>query len=287
MSCCCDGPGKSSPPPEVRTEEDLVAWVEASRGAEGRVDHLLSLLRESHPVYDGRGTAAVVRMRGWLLVALGEEELAGEALTDEALPFLVEELESGHDAYLTAAAAAALRRCAPRQEWVAPLLAALLYIRYRDDSVTLQTYGGYGVPGERTTAVFEVLKTLEALGPEGREALPRLRELEREVSPATPWFDALKRTLRSLAEDPGASKSCCGGRLREPSSPPKNGLRVEPRDLATPVDLELEDQDGVALRIGDFFSPQRRQIDLDLGAFSDLGDWADIAFRLFDDAVDG
>ena len=65
----------------------------------------LELLDERHAIYRGVSTPAVTRMRGALLLALGHR-----ALPTTALPFVLEELESAHDAWLTAIAAHVLRK---------------------------------------------------------------------------------------------------------------------------------------------------------------------------------
>ena len=51
-----------------------------------------------------RGAAAIVRMRGWVLLAM-----ARAGVSDAALVFVLEELDTGIDPYLVAAAARALR----------------------------------------------------------------------------------------------------------------------------------------------------------------------------------
>jgi len=53
---------------------------------------LTSLLRESHAIYDQRSTAAIVRMRGWILLALAQVGLPADAVI-----FALEELDTGHD----------------------------------------------------------------------------------------------------------------------------------------------------------------------------------------------
>src|SRR6201988_5466868 len=67
-------------------------------------EQLLDLLYEDNPLYDQRGATTVVRMRGWVMLTL-----ARTSLTDDALPFVIEDLDTGVDAYLVAAAAAAVR----------------------------------------------------------------------------------------------------------------------------------------------------------------------------------
>src|SRR4029450_2155242 len=100
----------------------------------------LALLDERHAVYQGAGAPAVIRMRGALLLALGHR-----ALPTKALPFVIEELESAHDAWLTAVAAHVLRKDPePSPSFAEPLLSAVLYIRHRDLVVRLANYGGHG-----------------------------------------------------------------------------------------------------------------------------------------------
>ena len=92
-------------PDEVVTESDLMRVIEAGREDSAFTQTLLTLLDERHRVYHGVSTPGVVRMRGSLLLAL-----AHRALPVTALPFVLEELESAHDAWLTAVAARILRR---------------------------------------------------------------------------------------------------------------------------------------------------------------------------------
>ena len=85
-------------------ESQFAALVDALSADPARRDQLTELLREDHALYDERGAATIVRMRGWVLVALARAELS-----DTALVFVLEELDTGVDAYLVAAAARALR----------------------------------------------------------------------------------------------------------------------------------------------------------------------------------
>jgi len=64
----------------ARSEPEFAALIEALCADPARRDQLSELLRESHPVYDGRGTAAIVRMRGWVLLALARGEVPDAAL---------------------------------------------------------------------------------------------------------------------------------------------------------------------------------------------------------------
>src|SRR5882757_11376754 len=101
----------------AQSEPQFAALVDALTVDPSRSGQLTDLLREDHPIYDQRGAAAIVRMRGWLLVAL-----ARAGVSDAALIFVLEELDTGADAYLVAAAARALRSCPNPIESLAPFV---------------------------------------------------------------------------------------------------------------------------------------------------------------------
>ena len=117
-------------------EEDIAALVDSVKRAPHRRGVLVELLSERDPVYAGRGTNATTRMRGYVLAAF---ESVG--LPDPALPYVIEELESGRNAYLVAAAAKAVRGLdAPVRAIVPFLLRAIDNMRDVDDAVTFETY---------------------------------------------------------------------------------------------------------------------------------------------------
>src|SRR5215208_4220084 len=161
---------------EQDTREARVADMvdEARQDPRGR-DRLVALLPERSPLYAGRGANAVVRMRGYLIAAF--EQLG---LPDEALPYVLEELQTGRDAYLVAAAARALRGRDPTGDAVPFLLRALENIRYADDAVSFAGYRPRWPAPDRTTATEELLETLAWLGEHARPALPALAALGEE-----------------------------------------------------------------------------------------------------------
>lgn len=217
----------------IQTESDLQELC--AKGAP--VEILLLLLQEQHPLYRGVGAAAVVRMRGLLLLGLGR----CESLPAAALPFLIEELESAHEPYLTAAAAHVLRTTASEKppRLVPALLAALRLIRHRDNPVDLGSAGG-----EHTTAVREVLQTLAHLAGQARPALPDLHALRGQ-----PLDDVTHRLLMSAisrlesAKTTPPPRSCCDA---VPDSP-------APVVAGSVMSVLLEDQDGASLRFQDLF----------------------------------
>jgi protein SCO1/2 len=154
-------------------EAQFAALVDGLAADPSRREQLTELLRESHPAYAERGAAAVVRMRGWVLLAV-----ARAGVSDAALIFLLEELDAGVDPYLVAAAARALRSWPrPTESLAAFVMRALSNIRYRDEPVSFEAYGEYAMSAAGTSPVRELLATLNWLGPLARGVLPELRML--------------------------------------------------------------------------------------------------------------
>ena len=136
---------------------DAEAVATIDRVADGRDPAgLLVLLAEDHPIYNQRGSAVVSRLRGWVLLAL---ERTG--VTEDALPFVLEELESGLDPYAVAAAARALRAYAAPSETFSPfLLQAFTNMTGRDEPLSFEAYDDYAVGSGATSPIREILKTL-------------------------------------------------------------------------------------------------------------------------------
>lgn len=165
---------------EPRTPAELFALAGAGRGDPLVAPLFLQLFDERHHVYAGVDSLTVARMRAELLAAV-----AHHSLSTQALPFVLEELESASDPRLTALAAAALRRHPePGRRFVQPLLDALSFIDGHDDVVELGSLRRANDP-ERTTAATEVLRTLGWLVSSGHFPLTELQQLvERRLEPA-------------------------------------------------------------------------------------------------------
>jgi protein SCO1/2 len=157
------------------SEQEFAEFVDcASREMKGQL--LVELLPERIPVYRGRSANIVNRMRGYLLAAF-----EGAGLPEEALPYVFEELESGREAYVVAAAARALRGRDSRSSDAVPfLLKAIENIKYADDAVSFDSYRPSWPLSGRTTALQEIAATLAWLGSEASSALPALRSLLEE-----------------------------------------------------------------------------------------------------------
>ena len=145
------------------SSQPFEALVDACVSDPKRHAELIALLQEDHPLYDQRGTATIARMRGWILLAL-----ARTGITDASLLFVLEELDTGKDAYLVAAAARALRSYAHPCEAFAPyVMRALTNVRH-DEPVSFDSYDAYAISSKDSSAVSELLATLEWLGPRAR-----------------------------------------------------------------------------------------------------------------------
>jgi protein SCO1/2 len=192
------------------SELDFAALVDEIAGDASRADELVDFLREDHPVYCERGTSTTVRMRGWVLLAL-----ARVGISDAALLFVLEELDSGSDPYLVAAAACALRSYRkPRAAFAPIVMGAIVNFRYRDDPVCLDAYGEYARSESGTSPVRELTETLAWLGPYSRGVLNEL-EAVRLSEPDLPkrFVSHLNTALLAIRNVPdeveSIAKACC------------------------------------------------------------------------------
>ena len=234
--------------PAVRTEADLAGIVERGRGDSAFTATFLELLDERHDIYRGVATPAVTRMRGALLLALGHR-----ALPTAALPFVLEELESAHDAWLTAVAAHVLRKYPePAASFAAPLLSALLYIQHRDEIVRLANCGGLAPEGETTTAMSEIMQTIGWLASAGAACVPRLEDLlAQNPGPATSAIAAKAiESIRAAGSVAATAHSCCCG---EKTTALASGSATRTGPAADISALRLQDHTGAELTFADAF----------------------------------
>jgi len=221
--------------------------VGEAAGDPDRHGQLLELLREEHPFYNDRGTASTVRMRGWILATL-----ARIGLPDDALLFVLEELDTGVDPYLVAAAARALRSYpAPRAAFAPLVMGALANIRYRDERVSFESYGAYAVGLNGTTPVAELLATLTWLGPHARAILPDLEALRHGGGVARKYAAQLDAAVAAIAAGDLSGEECCtlprglGAMLSWP-------LGTRRSDDAV-AQIVLEDHDGNEIAFDELF----------------------------------
>jgi protein SCO1/2 len=234
------------------SESQFAALVDALATDPGRREQLIELLREDHPLYNERGAAATVRMRGWVLLAL-----ARVGVSDAALLFVLEELDTGADAYLVAAAACALRSYPRPTEGFAPfVMRAITNIRYRDEPVAFEHYGAYAVSSPGTSPVRELLVTLVWLGPYARGVLPEVESLRAQPGGLSKkLLIEVDRAVEAMRQhdqvgEPGADMCCTlpGGlgnmlswalRFRRSCEPIKQTV--------------FEDHEGVSITFQEFF----------------------------------
>jgi protein SCO1 len=139
-----------------------VAELARTGGSDAR-RALIDLCEERHPAYEDQPASAVNRMRGWVLESLCRVG----PLPDEALPFVLEELENAQDPYLIAVAASCLRTYPqPLPSFCDALSRASGNARGMEAPVMLGVYGGIGPGGGGgTSPMRELAATIEWMGP--------------------------------------------------------------------------------------------------------------------------
>jgi protein SCO1 len=234
------------------SEIEFESLVDSIVNDPARHNQLSELLREDHELYDQRGAATTVRMRGWILIALSRV-----GVSDEALIFVLEELDTGADPYLVAAAARALRSYPKPSGALAPfVMRAFRNIRYRDDPVSFGGYGEFVSESDGTTPVQELLVTLMWLGVHAKNVLPDLESLRAEPSGLSKkLLVEVDRTIEVIrGTDEPYTDSCC----TLPS-----GLRntfswaLGSRSRSEPIESTVfEDQNNEVITFGEFFKGQ-------------------------------
>jgi protein SCO1 len=207
---------------------------------------LLALLHEANPLYDQRGAATVVRMRGWVMLTL-----ARTTLPDAALPFILEDLDTGVDPYLVAAAASALRSYPTPTAAFAPFVVrAITNIRYRDERVSLETFGGFAIGTKGTTPVRELLTTLTWLGPQARAVLPEIESLRTgPTALGKKYQPILEETLNRIRAGEQTA-DCC--HLPDSVNNLFSWMRIT-RPSSSPIETVFEDQNGDSITFGQYF----------------------------------
>ncbi|MEM7049334.1 MAG: SCO family protein [Acidobacteriota bacterium] len=230
-------------------EDEIAEFVDRVRATPERKHALVPLLREAHPLYQGRGTQECIRLRGYLLAAF---EATG--LPREALIFALEDLYNTRSPYLIAGAAMAIRGLeTPHPEITPYLLEAVVNIRQKDDAVCFDSYKPVWPVPQATSGLREVFKTLRWMGAYAAAALPKLAEYAQESA-------GFHREVRKLiaeavvvieSDHREVDFSCCD------PSPKLAGRTTHPRRTrARRIPLEglvFEDQDGVEIRAEAFF----------------------------------
>jgi protein SCO1/2 len=215
--------------------------ITALRRAPARREELVALLPEQSPVYRGLSANAAERIRGFIFASF---ETVG--LPQSALPFVLEELETGISPYTVAAAAKALRGGAEITDKAFTLLvAAAARIASNDDTVQYETIDPADRTVERTSALTEIIRTVAASGPRPRPLWAAIETMAAGGNIAADAMAAIQQARLRLSADP--SESCCC------AVPPP--LALPPKSPASPDagNLVLEDQSGATFAYREFF----------------------------------
>jgi protein SCO1 len=230
-------------------QDDIAGLVDAvKRGSVDR-DALVDLLPEKNPIYAGRGTNETIRMRGYILAAF---ERVG--LPDAALVYVLEALESGHNAYLIGGAAKAVRGMEnPTSEVMPYLFKAIRNIRLKDDALNYDSFKPQWNSLNYTTALQEIFLTFGWLGDKAESALPELQTL---YANTTDFSANTRATIQQAIDTIRASEQeehCCCCHTPKPQAT----IAVQSIEIAqhagTLGEIEMQDQDGYEFNYGDFF----------------------------------
>jgi protein SCO1/2 len=225
----------AAPAPAETAFDAVAAFAEQAGGA----DALVGLLPEQSPIYDGLGNAEAERVRARIFAAL-----AGGPLPEAAIPFLLEELETGMDAATSAAAATALARApgeVPGAE--AAMLKALRRLDAADRPLDLEPGIAGGARNGRT-ALQQAIAALADLPGGGEASRAALAGLLAGGQLAVPVREEAERTLARLeSRRAQAPASCCSAAAAAPDVP---------AEAAGSRHVRMQDQAGKRLWLDEF-----------------------------------
>src|ERR1043165_12790 len=155
------------------SRDRIAELVDATKRSPDQRDFLVELLPEQNPIYLDRGTNQTIRLRGYVLAAF--EQIG---LPERALPYVLDALENGREAYVVAGAAKALRGFPnPSSEFIPYLLKAINNICYMDDALTFERYKPDWPFTNHTSALQEIFQTFQWLGSQAQSAMSQLEAL--------------------------------------------------------------------------------------------------------------
>jgi cytochrome oxidase Cu insertion factor (SCO1/SenC/PrrC family) len=229
----------------------LAARIDACKQQPDAGDTLVAMLAEEAPLYAGRTVNETEWLRGYILASF---ETVG--LPARAVPFVLEELETGRNPYTVAAAARALRGAATLPADAAGLLVmAIARLRGGDEVVSIERFGISPSKGATTTALGELASTLGLLGPRASRAAAALSALletagtELAAAVHAQLVDALDAML-----EPKPPSSCC----HEHADAGAENARVDESPTVPEIlelaDVVLENQNGQRLTFAEAFA---------------------------------
>jgi cytochrome oxidase Cu insertion factor (SCO1/SenC/PrrC family) len=227
---------------------DILAGVDGLRSQPHQREAIAALLAEQSPIYAGRSTGDAERLRGYLLASF---ETMG--LPASAMPFVIEELESGLNSYVVAAAAKAVRGARDLPERIVPLLLEAIERLRGSDDVVCFDYRNPPSGDAQTTALMELFGTLGWLGPRAAAAEAPLKAMlgQQPSNFSAQVRTEIEKALAAVSRAGAPAEAhCCGGGPAPISFKPAAGAPPAGVDIRS---IELQDQDGAVFSFGDFF----------------------------------
>jgi cytochrome oxidase Cu insertion factor (SCO1/SenC/PrrC family) len=222
----------------------VLEYVQELANDEHATDHLVALLSESAPIYTGQRTDEVDQVRAIILCAFEKH-----GLPRTALPFVLEELESGGNPQTVAAAAMALRSAGQIPSQAAALLVRAID-RFADADDVIET--SRVNPKAPTTVLSELLRTLVRLAPhvtaDSHRALRSVAD-RNDHSFSAEVRAEMERALASLSAERPAHACCCDSEVIATGGNTANAAPSPP-----PNQVVLQDQDGELTTFGTFFA---------------------------------
>lgn len=235
--------------PDARSAAELAAHIDTVRLSPDAPRQLTAMLAEQSAVFAGRGSNETERLRGYILASF-----ATVGLPLEAVPYVLEELETGRHPYTVAAAGRALRGTSDvPTEGPVLVVRAIARLRDADDYVSFDCFAPAPASPNGATALSELTTTLTFLGARATGAQGELQTLVDDQGEAfAPAIRAaLANALQTLAQPHSpAAMSCCG----EQASMAAPSEDVNATAASALVDLELENQDAARLTFAAAFS---------------------------------
>ncbi|WP_281631549.1 SCO family protein [Flavobacterium luteolum] len=234
----------------IISESDFVEIISILRLSPKPGIKLCEFLKEQHPVYREKSMNDVIRMRGFLLYSFTFSETP-----ESALIYIYEELQSSREPYLVAAAAAALRKTSCRKyEMSNLLLTALKNILNYDSYISFDTYYQQNPLVNKTSAVNEILKTIDWLDIYSVPILDDLVKLLAERKINTANSKILEQTIFRIKQNEQNPTDCCTiDYSRFISIMSEGAKKNKNRNVKR---ICFEDQDGYKMNFHDIFQKQ-------------------------------
>jgi len=242
----------SDRPLHTLPETYIAERVDQAKKDPSKRSSLLEFLPEKHPIYQGRGTNQVNRMRGYLIAALEQQDCP-----EQALIYVLEILENSRDAYLVAAAAKALRgRPNPGSVYTDFLVKGVINIQYIDQYLTFDCYQPRWPLKNHTTALAELFKTFQWMGAYARKALPRIQEwkAEQHTPFSRPIREEISKAIKIIQTDRREVDDDCCEPLPLQRSQASRFSKTSSFDSIR--HLMLEDQSGTSASLDSFLQGQ-------------------------------